>query len=104
MFSRAIHDLDQIQNSSTAHACIFDQSKIHVARKMLSTEVVEELEARAKKRIDARPPLLTAESCALLISIKLAASENRLRFSTSRDLRCMPCRTVSLTALLLDLP
>ena len=28
MFSRAIRNLDQIQNCSTAHACEFDQSKI----------------------------------------------------------------------------
>jgi hypothetical protein len=26
MFKRAIRNLDQIQNSSTAHACEFDQS------------------------------------------------------------------------------
>jgi hypothetical protein len=44
---RAIRNLDQIQNSSTAHACIFDQSKIDIAKDAIH-EVVEELEARAE--------------------------------------------------------
>jgi hypothetical protein len=47
MFSRAIRDLNQIQNSSTAHACIFDQRKIDIAKDAIH-EVVEELEARAE--------------------------------------------------------
>ena len=47
MFSRAIRDLDQIQNSSTAHACEFDQRKIDIA-KVAIHNVVEELEARAE--------------------------------------------------------
>jgi hypothetical protein len=47
MFGRAIRNLDQIQNSSAAHACIFDQSKIDIAKDAIH-EVVEELEARAE--------------------------------------------------------
>jgi hypothetical protein len=47
MFGRTIRNLDQIQNSSTAHACIFDQSKIDIAKDVIH-EVVEELEARAE--------------------------------------------------------
>jgi hypothetical protein len=48
MFSRAIRNLDQIQNSSTAQACVFDQSKIDIAKDAIH-EVVEELEARADR-------------------------------------------------------
>jgi hypothetical protein len=47
MFSRAIRNLDQIQNCSTAQACLFDQSKIDQAKDTIH-EVVEELQARAK--------------------------------------------------------
>jgi hypothetical protein len=47
MFSRAIRNLDQIQNFSTAHACEFDQSKIDMAKDAIH-DVVEELEARAE--------------------------------------------------------
>jgi hypothetical protein len=47
MFSRAIRNLDQIQNCSTAQACLFDQSKIDQAKDTIH-EVVEELEARAE--------------------------------------------------------
>jgi hypothetical protein len=47
MFSRVIRNLDEIQNSSTAHACEFDQRKIDLARKAID-HVVEELEAKAK--------------------------------------------------------
>ena len=47
MFKRAIRNLDQIQSSSTAHACEFDQSKIDKA-KVAIHDVVEELEARAE--------------------------------------------------------
>ena len=43
MFRRIIRNLDQIQNSSTAQAWVFDQSKIHVAKDAIH-EVVEELE------------------------------------------------------------
>ena len=53
MFSRTIRDLDQIQNSSTAHACTFDQSKIDIAKDAIN-EVVEELEARADEELGAR--------------------------------------------------
>jgi hypothetical protein len=41
MFGRAIRNLDQIQNSSTAHACIFDQSKIDMAKDAIH-EVIED--------------------------------------------------------------
>jgi hypothetical protein len=47
MFVRAIRNLDQIQNCSTAQACLFDQSKIDIAKDAIH-EVVEELEARAE--------------------------------------------------------
>jgi len=47
MFNRAIRNLDQIQNSSTARACKFDQSKIDKAKDAIH-DVVEELEARAQ--------------------------------------------------------
>jgi len=48
MFSRAIRNLDQIQNCSTAHACEFDQSKIDIAKDAIH-DVVEELQAKAKR-------------------------------------------------------
>jgi hypothetical protein len=47
MFSRIIRNLDQIQNSSTAQACVFDQSKIDIAKDAIH-EIVEELEARVE--------------------------------------------------------
>ena len=47
MFSRAIRNLDQIQNCSTAHACEFDQSKVDKAKDAIH-DVVQELEAKAK--------------------------------------------------------
>ena len=47
MLSRVIRNLDEIQNSSTAQACTFDQSKIDIAKDAIH-EVVEELEARTK--------------------------------------------------------
>jgi hypothetical protein len=47
MFRRAIRNLDQIQNSSTAQACVFDQRKIDLAKDAIHY-VVEELEARAE--------------------------------------------------------
>ena len=47
MFSRAIRNLDQIQNCSTARACEFDQSKIDTAKDAIH-EVVEELTAKAE--------------------------------------------------------
>jgi len=48
MFPRIIRNLDQIQNSSIAQACVFDQIKIDVAKNAIH-EVVEELEARADR-------------------------------------------------------
>ena len=48
MFSRAIRNLDQIQNCSTGHACEFNQSKIDIAKDSIH-DVVEELEAKAKR-------------------------------------------------------
>jgi hypothetical protein len=47
MFRRIMRNLDEIQNSSTAHACEFDQRKIDLAKKAIH-HVVEELEARAE--------------------------------------------------------
>ena len=47
MLKRAIRNLDQIQNSSTAHACEFDQSKVDKAKDAIH-DVVQELEAKAK--------------------------------------------------------
>jgi hypothetical protein len=47
MFSRAIRNLEQIQNCSTAQACLFEQSKIDQAKDAIHA-VVEELEARAE--------------------------------------------------------
>jgi len=47
MFRLSIRNLDQTQNSSTARACEFDQSKIDRAKDAIH-DVVEELEARAK--------------------------------------------------------
>ena len=53
MFRRIIRNLDQIQNSSTAQACVFDQSKIDIAKDAIH-DVVEELEARAAADIEQR--------------------------------------------------
>jgi hypothetical protein len=47
MFRRIMRNLDEIQNSSTAHACEFDQRKVDLAKKAIH-HVVEELEARAE--------------------------------------------------------
>ena len=47
MFCRVIRNLDRIQNSSTAQACVFDQSKIDIAKDAIH-DVVEELQARAE--------------------------------------------------------
>jgi hypothetical protein len=47
MFRRIIRNLDQIQNSSTARACEFDQSKIDRAKDAIH-DLVEELEAKAE--------------------------------------------------------
>jgi hypothetical protein len=48
MFRRIIRNLDQIQNSSTAQARVFDQSKIDIAKDAIH-DVVEDLEARADR-------------------------------------------------------
>ena len=55
MFSRAIRNLEQIQNCSTAQVCLFDQSKIDVAKDAIH-EVVEELEARAESAVSTTVP------------------------------------------------
>jgi hypothetical protein len=48
MFRRTIRNLDQIQNSSTAQLCEFDQNKIDIAKDAIH-DVVEELEAAADR-------------------------------------------------------
>jgi len=48
MLRRIIRNLDQIQNSSTAQVCVFDQSKIDIAKDAIH-EVVEELEGKADR-------------------------------------------------------
>ena len=47
MFSRIIRNLDQIQDSSTARACVFNESRIDIAKDAIH-DVVEELEAKAE--------------------------------------------------------
>ena len=47
MFDRTVQNLDQIQNSSTAHACAFDRSKIDMAKNAIQY-VIAELEAQAE--------------------------------------------------------
>jgi len=46
MFDRALQNLDQIQNSSTAYACAFDRSKIDMAKNAIRY-VIAELEAQS---------------------------------------------------------
>jgi len=46
MFDRAVQNLDQIQNSTTAYACAFDRSKIDNAKDAIR-DVIGELEAQA---------------------------------------------------------
>jgi hypothetical protein len=46
MFDRAVQNLDQIQNSSTAYACSFSHDKINLAKDAIH-DVVAELEAQA---------------------------------------------------------
>lgn len=46
MFGRTIRDLEGIQNSSTARACSFDQTRIDIAKDAIH-DVVAELEAKA---------------------------------------------------------
>jgi hypothetical protein len=46
MFDRVVQNLDQIQNTTTAHACAFDRSKIDMAKNAIKY-VIAELEAQA---------------------------------------------------------
>ena len=46
MFGQVVQNLDRIQNSSTAHACAFDRSKIDMAKNAIQY-VIAELEAQA---------------------------------------------------------
>jgi hypothetical protein len=46
MFDRVVQNLDQIQNTTTAHACAFDRSKIDMAKNAIQY-VIAELEAQA---------------------------------------------------------
>ena len=46
MFGQVVQNLDQIQNSATAHACAFDRSKIDNAKDAIH-DVIAELEAQA---------------------------------------------------------
>ncbi len=47
MFDRVVQNLDQIQNSSTAHACAFDRMKIDMAKNAIRY-VIAELEAQVE--------------------------------------------------------
>jgi hypothetical protein len=47
MFDRVVQNLDQIENSSTAHACAFDRSKIDMAKNAIRY-VVAELDAQVE--------------------------------------------------------
>ena len=47
LFDRAVQNLDQIQNSSTVHACAFDRTKIDMAKNAIRY-VIAELEAQAE--------------------------------------------------------
>jgi hypothetical protein len=47
MFDRVVQNLDQIQNSSTAHACAFDRSKIDMAKNAVRY-VIAELDAQVE--------------------------------------------------------
>jgi hypothetical protein len=47
MFDRALQNLDRIQNSTTAHACAFDSSKIEMAKNAIRY-VIAELEAQVE--------------------------------------------------------
>ena len=47
MFDRAVRNLDDIQNSSTAYACAFDRSKIDMAKNAIRY-VIAELEAQVE--------------------------------------------------------
>jgi len=47
MFDRAVLNLEQIQNSSTAHACALNRTKIDMAKNAIR-DVIAELEAQAE--------------------------------------------------------
>jgi hypothetical protein len=47
MFDRVVQNLEHIQNSSTAHACAFDRSKIDMAKNAIRY-VVAELDAQVE--------------------------------------------------------
>ena len=47
MFDSIVQNLDRIQNSSTAHACAFDRSKVDMAKNAIQY-VIAELEAQAE--------------------------------------------------------
>ena len=47
MFGRVLGNLEQIQNSSTAHACAFDRSKIDMAKNAIQY-VIAELQAQVE--------------------------------------------------------
>jgi hypothetical protein len=47
MFGRVVQNLDQVQNSTTAHACAFNRSKIDMARNAIQY-VIAELEAQVE--------------------------------------------------------
>jgi hypothetical protein len=47
MFDRTLQNLDRIQNSTTAHACAFDRSKIEIAKNAIQY-VIAELQAQVE--------------------------------------------------------
>jgi hypothetical protein len=47
MLDRVVQNLDHIQNSTTAHACAFDHSKIDMAKNAIRY-VIAELEAQVE--------------------------------------------------------
>jgi hypothetical protein len=47
MFDRAVQNLDQIQNSTTAYACAFDRDKIEIAKNAIQY-VIAELDAQVE--------------------------------------------------------
>jgi hypothetical protein len=47
MFDRVVENLDRIQDTSTAHACAFDRSKIEMAKNAIRY-VIAELEAQVE--------------------------------------------------------
>jgi hypothetical protein len=47
MFGRALKNLDEVQNSTTAHACAYDRRKIDLAKKAIQY-VIAELDAQVE--------------------------------------------------------